>query len=247
VKTLFVGLSVLSVTVFVAGVVVLNASKVDVPAEIGKWLLTLGTALAITGALSAAVKQRDERRSRRSAWEARLNTVIAANHAVVVIRLMLRAHKTARMYSEQIVELIRVRAQLRTLQTDGAVLMFDELHAAVKAMRRYLDSVGYEYESGYLPVARQQLIDERRLTRAVHDAAGKPTGTAHGEDLVAPVSAWALLTDPARFPRLVAFLDDESFQTSAYRTGYTEAKRLLEAQAGIIRSTRRTTTATPDA
>jgi hypothetical protein len=28
--------------------VVLDASRVDVPAEIGKWLLTLGTALAIT-------------------------------------------------------------------------------------------------------------------------------------------------------------------------------------------------------
>jgi hypothetical protein len=101
---------------FVAGAVVLSTSTVDVPAEIGKWLLTLGTALAITGALSAAIKQRDERRAQRAAWEARLSTVIAANHSVVVIRLMLRAHKTARTYRDQIAELVSVRAQLRTLQ-----------------------------------------------------------------------------------------------------------------------------------
>jgi hypothetical protein len=61
------------------------------------------------------------------------------------------------------------------------------------------------------------------------------------------VSAWALLSDPVRFPRVVAFLGDESFQTSAYRTGYTHPKRLLEAQARIIRATRYTNTATPDA
>jgi len=149
-KTLTAGLSVLSVAAFVAGAIVLNASNVDVPAEIGKWLLTLGTALAITGALSGAIKQRDERRAPRSAWEARLNTVIVANHSVVMVRLMLRAHKSARAYRDQMAELIRVRAELRTLQADGTVLMFAELHAAIKAMRRYLDDVGQEYEAGYL-------------------------------------------------------------------------------------------------
>lgn len=236
VKTLVAALTVLSVVVFLAGVLVLNASQVDVPAEVGKWLLTLGTALAVTGALSAAIKQRDERRARRSAWEARLNTVIAANHAVVVIRLMLRAHKTARTYRDQIAELIRVRSQLRTLHADGAVMMVAELHAAVKEMRGYLDAIGWEYEAGYLPVARQQLVDERRLTTAVQAAADKPPGTTLDEELIAPMPAWALLTDPARFPNLVAFLDDESFRASPYRTSYEDAKRLLEAQAGITRA-----------
>lgn len=239
-------MGVLSVAVFVAGILVLNVSKVDVPAEIGKWLLTLGIALAITGTLSVAIKQRDERRARRSAWETRLNTVIAANHSVVVIRLMLRAHKTARTYRDQIAVLIQVRSQLRTLQADGAVLMLTELRAAIKSMRRYLDAVGQEYEAGYLAVARQQLVDERRLTKAVQDAADKPAGTVVEGDLVAPMSAWALLTDPARFPCLVAFLDDETFQASAYRVGYGDAKRLLEAQAGITRPPRHIATATPD-
>jgi hypothetical protein len=145
VKSLAAALGVLALAVFVIGALALNSSNVDVLGEIGKWLLTLGTALAVTGALSAVIKQVDERRARRAAWETRLNTVISANHTVVVIRLLLRAHKSAHAYRDQIAELTRARAQLRSLQADGAVLTSPELRAAVKAMRRYLDEVGEEY------------------------------------------------------------------------------------------------------
>ncbi|WP_410644976.1 hypothetical protein [Amycolatopsis sp. lyj-346] len=245
-KTFVAALVVLSIATFVAGAVLLSASNVDVPAEVGKWLLTLGTALAVTGALSVAIKLRDERRARQSAWEVRLSTIIAANHSVVVIRLMLRAHKTARAYRDQIAELTRVRAQLRTLHADGAILMSAELLAAVKAMRRYLDAVGQEYEAGYLPVARQQMVDERRMEDAVRDAANESLTTALGEYLMSPTPAWAMLTDPARFPCLVAFLDEESFRASSYRTGYQNAKRLLENRAGITRTALGSSPAIPD-
>lgn len=234
-KSLAVALGLLAVAVFVAGALVLNTSNVDVPGEIGKWLLTMATALAVTGALSAVIKQIDERRARRAAWEMRLNTVISSNHAVVVIRLLLRADKTASAYRDQIAELTRTRAQLRGLQADGAVLEFPELRAAVKAMRRYLDAIGEEYEAGYLAVARQQRIDDERLKQLVEDAANKAAGVPLDGDLAAPMSAWDMLADHARFPRLVEFLDDETYEAGTYRTGYTDAKHLLEDCAGIER------------
>jgi hypothetical protein len=81
--------------------------------------------------------------------------------------------------------------------------------------------------------------------KAVQDAADKPKDEPPGVDLTMPTPAWAILADPARFPRRVAFLDEESFQTCSYRTGYEEAKRLLETQAGITRPTRRNGTPPP--
>src|SRR5262244_4613774 len=138
VKRFTLMLSGLAVAVAGGGVAALYTSDLNVPAEVGKWLLTLATALAVTGALSSVVRQIEERRVRRTAWETLLRDLIAAKHTVVVCRLLLRAHKTAATYRDQFAELIRVRAQLRDIMADRNVLARPELRSGIRKMKEYI-------------------------------------------------------------------------------------------------------------
>ncbi len=53
--------------------------------------------------------------------------------------------------------------------------------------------------------------------------------------LAEPTTAWRMLTDASRFPRLGALLDDQAFPIDTFRTNCKLAKECLEMQAGFGR------------
>lgn len=232
---LTIGFGVLFAATVAVGVLFLSDSNADVHAEVGKWLLTLAIGLALTGALSTAVKLIDQRRSKRDAWHAVLDDLVAVNQTVTLARLRLLAHRTAKTYQEQSSELMQARVVLRRLRAMGIVNHDPPLHEHITAMTRYLDALGAEYEAGYLRVARQQRLDELWLDGELKQA--NEGATARAPRLPAPLEepteAWRLLTDADRFPRLTALLDEDAWPIDTFRRRYKVAKWRLEANAGI--------------
>jgi hypothetical protein len=233
-RWLSVGLMVCAVAAAGAALYfLLTAHTVDVHAEVGRWLLTVAVAFAVTGALSTIVKQIDQHRSEREAWHAVLNDLVAANQTVTLARVRLQAQRSAKTYQEQLAELLRARVELRGIEAIGLVMGEPPLRDHVDAMRAYLDALGFEYEDGYLRVARQQRLDELWLTDQMEAA---NTGTGPPElppSLAEPTQAWLLLQDPKRFPRLAALLDDDAYSIDTFRTNYKRAKARLEVRAGF--------------
>jgi hypothetical protein len=232
---LTIGLGTLAAAAGVAGVLFLSDSNADVHAEVGKWMLTLAVGLALTGALSMVVKLIDQRRSERDAWHAVLDELVTANQIVLLARSRLGAHRTAKTYQEQSSELMRARVILRQLRAIGIVSDDPPLQAHITAMAEYLDAFGWEYEKGYLRVARQQRLDELWLDAKLketneREAGGTPRLPA---PLELPTEAWRLLADASRFPRLAALLDTDVWSIDRFRGSYKLAKGRLEAHAGV--------------
>lgn len=229
------GLIGATVAVLAGGVIAVALSpRGDVPLEVGRALLTLVAVSVVAGLVSVLVRQVDDRRAERSAWEALLQRVITANSQVEVARLLLRADRTASTYREQFIELAHVRASLREVTVGQAIEAQERIKDAVKKMRRYLDTLGAEYEKNYQTVARQQRLDDKQqttLTGVPADQAAEPA--LH----LAPggLSAAQMLQDAEQFPLLTAFLSDDKFETSQFRTNYKVAKRFLQNLAGIPR------------
>jgi hypothetical protein len=219
--------------IVLALIFLLTDHTVDVRAEVGKWLLTLAAAFVLTGALSMVVKQIDQRRSEREAWHTVLNDLIAANQTVMLARLRLRAQQSALTYREQLAEIMHARVELRRIYAIGIVIGDPTLRADIKGMRRYLDALGSEYETGYLCVARQQRLDELWLTDQMKVANANTCTPVLPARLAKPTVAWRLLQDRKQFPRLAALLDEDAFPIDTFRTSYKRAKARLEVHAGF--------------
>lgn len=226
-------LLVLGVAVAASGVVFLeSSSKADVNAELGKWLLTVAAGLVITGALSAVVKDIDQRRTEREAWHALLNDLVAANQTFALARLRLVARQSAKSYQEQLDEFMRARVELRRIKATRIVIGEPPLHECISAMVDYLDALGREYEARYLPVARQQRLDELWLSDQMKAANTGDGAPALPELLEKPTEAWRQLQNRARFPRLARLLCQD-FRIDVFRANYKLAKGRLEMHAGF--------------
>lgn len=233
-RLLTLGLALCAVGALVGALILLNRSHtVDVDAEVGKWLLTVAAALVLTGALSMVVKQIDQRRSERQAWHDILNDLVAANQKLVLARVRLQAHRSARTYQEELAEVMAARVEVRRVGAIDIVNRDASLNGWITAMREYLDALGHEFAAGYLHAARQQRLDEVWLDekmRAANQGSGAPELPGW---LAAPSTAWRMLTDASRFPRLGALLDDGAFPIDTFRTNYKFAKERLEMHAGF--------------
>jgi len=153
----------LCAVVAVAGAFVLlhMSHTADFDLEVGKWLLTVALAFALTGALAIVVKQIDQRRSERQAWQDILNDLVGANQKVILARVRLQAHQSAKTYQEQLAEVMAARVEMRRISALDIVNRDDTLSGQITAMREYLDALGREYAAGYLRVARQQRLMRR--------------------------------------------------------------------------------------
>lgn len=240
-KGLAAFMAVLAVLAAAGAVFLLNLGEPnDTPTEVGKWLLQLATAFAVTGAVSAVLREVENLRAKRAAWAGLLHDVIEANDTVLVARLLLAAHASAKTYSEQIRELIRVRATLRRVAADPDVHDSPDLRRAINQMSKYLAELALEYERRYLPVARQQRVAEERLTLLAKEAAKAPApADLAAEELATelrqPMRAGQMLQDDDLFPDLAAFRDGQRFEDGDFHRNYKTAKRLLEDRAGIPR------------
>lgn len=233
-RLLTLGLALCAVAAVAGAFILLNRSHtVDVDAEVGKWLFTVAAALVLTGALSMVVKQIDQRRSEREAWHGILNDLVAANQRVILARVRLQAHRSAKTYQEQLAEVMGARVEVRRIGALDIVNRDRSLSDQITAMREYLDELGQEYAAEYLRVARQQRLDEVWLTAQMNAANNGGGAPKLPDDLAEPARAWLLLTDASRFPRLAALLDEGAFPIDTFRTNYKLAKERLEMHAGF--------------
>jgi hypothetical protein len=177
-RLLTIGLALGAVAALVGALVLLQRSHtVDVDAEVD-WLLTVAAALVLTGALSMVVKQIDQRRRERQAWHDILNNLVAANQKLILARVRLQAHRSAKTYQEQLAEVMAARVEVRRIGALDTVNRDRSLSDQITAMRQYLDDLGQEYAAGYLDVARQQRLDEVWLTSQMNAANGGGGGSA---------------------------------------------------------------------
>lgn len=225
------GIAVLAALVGI--VLVANSTSESSGREIGRWSLQLALVFAGTGVVSALLRQSDLSRTRREAWTESLHQLIAAHDDVQMAGRLLSTHATAKTYAEQMKVITAVRGVLRRLASGPDVNDEPALREALYTMRTYLKRLVLEYRERYLPVARQQLLDEAVLANRIKHAADA-AGNAFSDlppELGMPMPAGLALQDPARFPHLIAFQQD--FKSSDFRTAYRTAKSIMQRRAGI--------------
>jgi hypothetical protein len=210
-----------------------SSSPEDGLRDIGRWCLQLALVFAGTGVVSVVVRQYELARTRRDAWTERLHELVGAHDDVQLAARLLSAHMTAKTYSEQVMVLTSARATLRRLASVPDVQADTQLHGDLVAMRRYLKYLVKEYQQHYLPVARQQRLDEAVLTfklRAIAEVPGSKFPELPPE-LGLPLPAGLALQDPERFPCLNDLTT--RFNESSFREAYTRSKPNMQLKAGI--------------
>src|SRR5215831_10785973 len=232
---LTIGLGLGAIAALVVALVLLYSShKVSVAAAVGQWLLTVAAAFVFSGALTLVVKEIDQRRTERQAWQAILNDVGAVNHTVAMVRLYLAAERSVLTYQAQLTEIVRARLELRRISVIGLVVADPQLRDHINAMRRYLEALGNECQRGYLRVSRQQRLDEVWLTNELAAASNGGGGAPLlPDELAEPTQAWDMLMDKEQFQRFAALLDRHAYRIDAFRINYKFAKRLLEIRSGF--------------
>ena len=213
--------------------------------DVGKALLTLAVTFSVGGAAAAWFRVLEQIRQDQAAWRDLLRDVVEVDQTVQVARQLIAAHKTANAYSEQYANIVTARLALRRVWLDPLVAndkQVKTIQGHIDQMKKYVDKLGEEYEKCYLPVARQELIDEEYLKRRAEELASSHGGGLaydgqQQSDLQDPVYfptlAWKMLRDPQRFERLVEFL--ERYKQSDFVKGFKCVKPMFEKRAGIPR------------
>jgi hypothetical protein len=227
-------------------VLVAQSASDDSSREIGKWVLQVALVFAGTGVVSVVVRQAELSRARRDAWTELLHELIGAHDAAQMASRLLSAHATAKTYSEQITVLTAARGTLRRLSSAPGVHEDKELHDALLAMRWYLKRLIKEYQEKYLPVARQQRLDEAVLGFRLGKVAesDRPDFPVLPPELGQPLPAGLALQDAGRFPLLNEFRT--AFKASKFREAYEVAKPIMQSKAGLVGRKSRASLAKPE-
>ena len=227
-------LGVVACLASILGIVLIARSSVNDPwREVGKWSLQLSLVFVGTGVVSVVVRQYELARAEQQAWAEMLHQLVAAHDEAQMAARLLAAHATAKTYSEQVKVLTTTRATLRRLASTPEVRTDEELHASLLTMRKYLKNLLKEYQASYLPVARQQRLDEEVLTFRMKKLAESDTAFPElPSEMCRPLPAGLALQDPERFPLLNEFRT--GFKTSTFRRAYESAKLTMQERAGRL-------------
>jgi hypothetical protein len=165
-------------------------------------LLTVVVAMLVEGHRQRSVRQASDRELRRAVI-AQLRNV---HDQVKAAALLIKAHRSARTYGEQMRRLIEVRVHLldarRTVVAEPRSFEGEDkvLISLIDAAAGYLANLTTEYEGQYLRVSKVQLFSHewdvaQARKAATSDKPPKP------EEMQASTVAWAELTGKG-FPRL---------------------------------------------
>jgi hypothetical protein len=170
---------------------------------------------------------------RRDAWAESLHELIGAHDEAQMAARLLSAHATAKTHADQVKVLTSARGTLRRLSSAPEVRQDEELRAALLTMRRYLKEVIKEYQAKYLPVARQQRLDEATLdVRLKKLAESNNSGfPILPSELAERLPAGRAMEDDQQFPKLNQFR--MGFKGSEFRAAYEVAKPIMQRRAGI--------------
>ncbi len=219
------------------GVVLIVGYGADTPERVvGEWLLQVSLVFVGTGVVSLVVRQVEANRALRDAWAASLHELVQAHDDAQMAARLLSAHATALTYAEQIKVLSSSRATLRRLASAPDIQEDEELHDHLIQMRRYLKYIVKEYQAKYLPVARQQRLDEAVLAHQIKKLAESSNleFPLLPNELAQPLAAGLTLQDPGEFPRLNEFRT--GFKESPFRAHYEVAKPIMQWRAGVLPS-----------
>lgn len=205
----------------------------DTLTESGKWLLQLASVFVGAGVISALLRHIDLARARREAWGHLLQEVTAAHDKAQMAALLLSAHATAKTYSEQISELSNVRVILQRITSSPQLHGDTALRDCIDEIRTDLGDLVREYRDKYLPISRQQGLDEAYLKHRINilAQAGQSQPPQIPDDLTHPLPAWQSLEDGAKFPLLNKFRSD--FNDGRLHRNFNRAKSTLESRANI--------------
>lgn len=193
------------VTAVVGGWYATSRSRSDTPAEMGKWLLTLSTALLVTGAVTLLVKFGEERRSEREFWHDALREAVAASDSLTAAGRIVNAHKSAKTYREQHDKLLEVRAAIRRLGTDYRVRADSTVRDGLDGARKFLTEFAAEYSYSYERASQQQKTDEARAKSRARWRAWWWCRQKQRENV------WDVLTNEEYFPKLAVLRADEDY------------------------------------
>jgi hypothetical protein len=191
---------------------------VDIGLEIGKTLLTLVSAVLVTGVLTFVLSQLSAREAVRREHERvlvdSLRELKTAYETIQIVRYFLAASPTALSLSQQIRVVLDARAQLHRVQRERLV-RDSPADTAIDAMLTYLTQVAAEYKQEFHSITEMALQEE------------------HARDVVRS-GAGRLLPQPqlppTAFTAVYAFIDESTWQEGEFNLNYLRAKRHLQSQ-----------------
>lgn len=223
--------------------------------DVGKATLAFAAAIFVGGFVAAWLKRNDQQREAtkdeeerqreiKNAWSELLQDIVDAKEKMEVACQLVKAHKTAKTYSEQNVKILEVRATLRRVETHPLVMSEGDAEGSIcyhlDKMREYVEELASEYVDHYLAVGRQQRIDERYLVVYINDLVGGPgrpnmkvAGYPDTDQVFKATESWDKLTrgSAPKFDRLNAFLN--AFDTCHFQASFSEVRKAMIERTGV--------------
>lgn len=193
-----------------AGIAAAVWTRHDAP-ELSKLFATAATTLLFAsllgGIVTLLIANFDRRRVQRAAQLDFIASVLTdlkdAHDQVDRGRTLIKAHRSAKTYGEEMQEFIQARVKLqnvvRALQTDERRKPILGVGEKVQLMEEYLRELLDEYEGEYKAVSLEQSIFEARLKHALQGL----VSAERSVDTLPPNTPWDKLE---RLPRLKDFL-----------------------------------------
>jgi len=190
------------------------------PLEFAKALISLITAVLISGILGAVLAHHNADRARREdrarAFAGALQDLKAGYERVQVARFLLRANPSPRTLKEQVSSFSEARGQLHKVQRTRFVHDTSVEHC-VQDMLDAMNGMFDEYRHNHADLSRDALAEERAEKAFLDGRSDRyPAVPTLSED---------------RFRAVHSFLeDDRAWKQGPFHTAYSRAKRTLEEQ-----------------
>jgi hypothetical protein len=199
-------------------------------AELFKASMTIAAGTVLGVVVAMLVESHRLRSARRAADQELRRALIAqlrdVHDQVKSAALLIKAHKSARTYGEQMRRLIEVRVQLlgvrRAITAERRPFRAgaEPLEAAIHTAAGYLEKLTTEYEHHYLRISKIQSYsyewDQAQARKAAQsDAPPAP------ENMKSSTVPWNELTGPA-FERLAALREANDDASQVHRAGFSD-------------------------
>jgi hypothetical protein len=199
-------------------------------AELFNASMTIATG-TVLGVVVAMLVENHRLRAARRAADRDLRAALIAqlrdvHDQVKSAALLIKAHKSARTYGEQMRRLIEVRVQLlgvrRAISAERRPFQAGAgaLEAAINTAASYLEKLTTEYETHYLRISKIQSYSYEWDQAQAKKAAQAETPPAP-ENMKSSTVPWNELTGPA-FERLSALREATDDASQAHRSGFSE-------------------------
>jgi hypothetical protein len=232
--------SLLAVAAVLAGILIVVLQSVPddtvLSLEFAKALISLITAVLITGILGVVLGWHSARQARREerarALAGALQELKAGFERVRNAQFLLRSNPSARAFKEQVLRISEARGHLHKVQRERFVRN-TPVRRKAQLMLNGLDELFDEYRCNYPDLTRAALAEDR-AEREFLDGSR------------AELPAVPLLP-PDKYRAVYTFIDEDKFVSGPFAQAYVEAKDDLEALLDNVDKSVRPVSASPSA